>query len=230
MRLGFLPLMGSMVCCLVASAQDRVEPPKSADSPKAALEAYRDAIERRDIGQAAHLTAGSEGDAFRRLAGIRNRDGKDAAGPWVLAKQASDRLDRALSDKKIELKNPFKAGLDLFADVEFAAVEDPVVEAGKMKGTARIKFGPRGKAQEETVVVEFADGTWRVGLPVELARHLPAANRLPRLVEGLDKLADALNRLADEVEKDTANKLTKGAIGVRLLELFQEARLAELLG
>jgi hypothetical protein len=190
---------------------------KPAGGPEGALAAYKAAIESGDIKAVAELTAGPSGDALRKL-----------AGPLTRAKAASDKLDKVLRDRpEIGYKNSFAPGLSPFADMQYEVIE---VEKEGDKVVARIKYGPRGKAQEETVQVQTEAGKWRVDAPAELVKHLrklSAPGQLERHAQGLDRLADLLDTLATEIENGTLK--TKEQVLLRTLDLFAKNKLAELL-
>src|SRR5688572_2307012 len=78
------------------------------DTAEAALAAFKLAVSKGDLKAAAGLTAGEAGEALRRL-----------AEPLAQAKAASDRLDKAAADRKLDFANPFAAALTPFADVQF---------------------------------------------------------------------------------------------------------------
>jgi hypothetical protein len=188
-----------------------------ATTPEEALKAYKTAIEAGDIKAVAELTAGEYGAILRKM-----------AEKLAQAKANSDRLDKALKEKDIKFDNPFAAGLAPFADLEFG-----VVEVGKegAKAVARIKVGPRGKGQEETVYVQSEGGAWRVDLPADLARHLrplASAERLNRHLEGLTKLTDLLNTVTGEVLNGTLK--TKDEVLLRVVKLCDQYQLGKLLG
>jgi hypothetical protein len=201
--LAFIPCLGM--------GQDR------ATTPAAALGFAKAAVEGGDVKALSAHTAGEAGATLRKL-----------AEPHSKARQASERLDRALKDKpEIGFKNPFTAGLTPLADLQY-----DVVEVGKddKKVPARIRFGLRGRAQEEAVFIHNEAGVWRVDLPGELAKTLkPLANpeRVDRQARGLEKLTELLDTLAKEIQEGSLK--TKDAVVLRMLALVDEGGLAELL-
>jgi hypothetical protein len=213
---------------------------RPAKSPREALDLFKKAVEDRDLEALSNYTAGAQGQSFRQLVGPRKLGTRWVAGPLVRARQASERLDRSLANApfnkdqtgtKAPLVNPFAASLNYLADVDFHVVKD--TRTLTRRGEAhRIRYGPADRAQEETVeVVQEKVGdnvdSWRVGMPIELARHLPDASRLQRHLEGLDRLAMILEMVAEEIEQKKLDSREK--VGFRLLELFEEEKLGELL-
>lgn len=199
------------ICALpVVQAQE-----KSA-TPDKALQAFKAAVEAGDVKRLSQHLAGEQGAALRKL-----------VEPFEKAKTASERFDRALKERKIDFKNPFAAAFSPLADMQFDVVNDEVVKKTDREYLARIKYGPRGKAQEETVLVQAEEGAWRVGAPIELAKTLPGKDRLERQMKGLEKLAEILDKLAGELE--TKKLTTKEELGVRLIKLIEDEKLAELL-
>jgi hypothetical protein len=213
-RRGAVLVIGIFAGILAAQQPDA----KPGSTPEAALAGYKSAIEGGHVVAAAELTAGSPGVAFRKL-----------AGPWTKAKAASDRLDRALAGKpELNLKNPLTRSFAPFVDMEYA-----VVEASK-EGTrilVRIKYGPRGKGQEEVVGLVQEGGTWRLDPPGDLAKSLRRLNDptvLEKRVKGLGTLAEALDKLAGEIE---AGKLkNREEVLARLAVLVSSLELDKLLG
>ena len=188
-----------------------------ATTPAAALGFVKAAIESGDVKALSAHTAGEAGATLRK-----------PAEPHAKARQASERLDRALKDKpEIGFKNPFTVGLAPLADLQY-----DVVEVGKedKKTPARVRFGPRSRAQEEAVFVHNEAGAWRVDLPGDLAKTLKSlvdAERVDRQARGLDKLAELLDTLAKEIQEGGLK--TKDAVVLRMLALVDDAGLADLL-
>jgi hypothetical protein len=194
----------------LAHAQDK------APGPEKALEAFKAAVEAGNVQDLSQLVAGDEGVGLRQL-----------AEPFDKAKRASDRFDQAMRDRKIDFKNPFAAAFQPFLDVQFEAVKDEIIRKSDRQYLARVKYGPRGKAQEETVLVQLEGNVWRVGAPLELAKSLPPKERWERQVKALEKLAQILERLAADIEN---KKLTsKEQVGILLIRLIEQEKLAEFL-
>jgi hypothetical protein len=189
----------------------------AADSPEGALAAYKVAVETGNLEATAKLTAGEAGAAFRKL-----------AGPLAAAKAAADRLDQALQEKPdLNFKNPFAAGLAPLANLQLDVVE---VTKEKDRILARVRFGPKGKAEEETVGVRQEGGVWRIDPPAWLGRQLrplTTADRLDRQLKGLDKLTAVLDSLAKDI-RDGKVKTKEEAV-IRTVQLVNEANLGELL-
>ena len=210
---------GVLTVCLLFTAI--VAPPVSAQdkasTPAAALGFVKAAVESGDVKTLSMHTAGEAGATLRKL-----------AEPHSKARLASERLDRALKDKpEIGFKNPFSASLSPLADLQY-----DIVEVGKedKKVPARVRFGLRGRAQEEAVFVHNEAGAWRVDLPGDLAKTLKSlanAERADRQARGLEKLAELLDTLAKEIQ-DGGLK-TKDAVVLRMLALVDDAGLGELL-
>jgi hypothetical protein len=211
-------VLASVVGILLVSWQhSSAQTGKPASTPDEALKAYRKAIEDGDIKAVAALTAGEPGTTLRKL-----------AEPLARAKDASDRLKKALEEKQLKFDNPFAAGLAPLADMEFA-----LVEMGKegARTVARIKVGPRGKGQEETIYLSAEGGGWRLDPPADLAKQLRAlasTERLERRLKGLDQLARILETVAGEVQNGKLK--TSEDILLRLVKLGEEQKLSELLG
>jgi hypothetical protein len=189
-----------------------------ATTPAAALGFVKAAIEAGDVKALSVQTAGEPGARLRQI-----------AEPYTKAKQASERLDRALKDKpELGVKSPFTAGLTPLAELQYDIVE--VGKEEKNKVLARVRFGPRGRAQEEAVFVQNESGAWRVDLPGDLTKTLKplaSAERTDRQARSYEKLAELLDTLAKEVQDGTLK--TKDAVVLRMLALVDEAGLAELL-
>jgi len=207
----------TLACCVAMSPSAAgAQGPEKAATPAAALALVRLAVESGDLKALAEHTAGDAGVTLRKL-----------AEPYAKAKQANERLERLMKDKpEIGFKNPF-GDLNPLADMQY-----DIVEVGKegVTLTARIRFGPRGKAQEEAILVRKDGNDWRVDLPGELVKQLrafSAPDRLERQIRGLDKLAEVLDTLAREVQEGKLK--TKDAVTLRLLGLVDEAKLAQLL-
>ncbi len=188
------------------------EPVKAA-TPAAALQAFKTALEQGDFKAVAQHAGGPKGQSLREL-----------AVPFLKAKEANDRLDKAVKDRKIELRNPFAASLTPFAELQFELVD---VTTENNQVLARVKCGLRGKGAEETVAVVMEDG-WRVTPPEAVVKQLPGADRLKKHATGLDKLAKVLDAVAKEIEAGKAT--TKEKVLLRLVELFQEEKVNEYLG
>jgi hypothetical protein len=204
-------------CCVALSPSAAcAQGLEKATTPAAALALVKVAVESADLKALAEHTAGDAGVTLRKL-----------AEPYAKAKQANERLERLLKDKpEIGFKNPF-ADLNPLADMQY-----DIVEVGKEGATltARIRFGPRGKAQEEAILVRRDGNGCRVDLPGELTKQLrvfASPDRLDRQIRGLDKLAEVLDTLAREVQEGKLK--TKDAVTLRLLGLVDETKLAELL-
>ncbi len=209
------PLACGILIFVVSGLQDggRAQEPAKAATPAVALQAFKAAVDGGDFKALAQHAAGEPGRTLREL-----------VAPFLKAKEANDRLEQALKEKKIEFRNPFAAGLTPFAELQFDLVD---VTTENNQVLARVKCGPRGKAAEETVAVVMEDG-WRVTPPEAIARQLPAKDRLKKHAAGLDKLAKVLETVAKEVEAGKA--ATKDKVLLRLVELFAEEKLAEHLG
>ncbi len=183
------------------------EPPPA---QAAALQAFKTALEKGDLKAVAESAAGESGNILRRL-----------ADPIAKAKAASDRLDKALTEKpEIGWQNPFAPGVAPLTGqleiVEIAKEGDSVV--------ARVRYGQAD--QEESLGIRNEGGAWRVDLPAELARALrPLANpeRLERRRKELEQLAEVLNSLAADIE--TGKRKTKEEVILRLIELASESNL-----
>src|SRR5262245_7434132 len=141
---GFPPLRGGTTNVL---AQESAKPASAA----AALAAFKTALEAGDFKGLSEISAGEHGRALREL-----------VTPFLKAKEANDRLDKALKERKIDFPNPFAAGLTPFAELQFELVD---VTTENKQVVARVKCGPRGKAAEENVAVLMEDATWRVTPP-----------------------------------------------------------------
>jgi hypothetical protein len=192
------------------------QPPKQGDAkpanPTAALNAYKQALDRRDPVAFANLTAGAPGAALRKLAPALKK-----------AQDASEKFNRALADKPaLSVTNPFLDQLDPLQGYHFEVVE---LAQENRQYLARIRFGRAGKLSEETVSVTQEGDIWRVSLPGEYLKSVQrlTPERLDKEVQSLTKLADVLNTVAEEV---SSGKLTtKEAVLLRLAALVKDAKL-----
>jgi hypothetical protein len=161
---------------------------------------------------------------------------KDLSEPLEKARTASDRLDKVVREQlKIAYAHPFAASLSPFADRHLELVE--IAKDGTQL-LARVRYGTAGRAQEETIGIYPVDGVYRADLPAEIVRMLqklarpagpndpPEAAPLRREIKRLEKVADILNTLADEIEKQK-KWTTRETVTLRLLELVEEKKLAE---
>jgi hypothetical protein len=211
-------LLAKLLLLLIVVPAVGQTPQKQEDAkpanPTAALNAYKQAIERRDAVGFASLTAGAPGAALRKLApGLKK------------AQDASEKFNRALADKPaLGVTNPFLDQLDPLQGYHFEVVE---LTQENRQYLARIRFGRAGKLNEETVSVTQEGDAWRVSLPGEYLKAVQrlTPERLDKEVQSLTKLADVLNTVAEEV---SSGKLTtKEAVILRLAALVKEARLVE---
>jgi hypothetical protein len=209
-RLASYVMLGWSMAVVGGQAQD------PANTPEKALEAFKAAVEAGSVKGLANLLAGEEGITLRRI-----------AEPFEKAKAANDRFERALKEMKIDFKNPFAASFSPFLDMHLDIVKDETTKKSEREYLARVKYGPRGKAQEETVLVVSEGGTWRVGAPSELAKTLPSPDRRDRQAIAFEKLAEVLDKLAVRIERKEVT--TKEQVGLQLLKLFRDEKLAELL-
>jgi hypothetical protein len=215
MRLLHWRLVVGLVCLAPVAAQ--AQAPEKAITPAAALALVKVAVEAGDLKTLAQHTAGDMGVTLRKL-----------AEPYAKAKLANERLERLLKEKsEIGFRNPFAGSLNPLADMQY-----DIVEVGKEAATlpARIRFGIRGKAQEEAILVRKEGDVWRVDLPGELVKqlqNLAGPERIARHARGLDKLADVLDTLTREIQEGKLR--TKDAVTLRLAMLVEETKLAELL-
>jgi hypothetical protein len=199
-----------LVSISIARAQDH-------DPRATALANFKTALETGNVKTLANLAAGKEGDVLRKL-----------ADPYTKTKAASDRLDAALKEKGINFTNPFAGSVTPLADLQLDILE--IAKDGN-QDIARVRFGPRGKAMEETLALVQEEGTWRISLPAELLKDLRTLSKKDhrdRRLQGIDKLGDLLDTVAKEVQNGTLK--TKEAVVLRVARLFQEGRLGELLG
>jgi hypothetical protein len=207
---------------LILPMQEPVNPATTTNAA-GALAAFKVAVERGDVAALAAVTAGDTGVALRKIA---PRHAK--------AREASDRLDRLVAERaELSFKNPFTAGLQPLADLQCDILElseSGAATSGAKPALARLRFGPRGKAQEEAIFVRNEQGTWRIELPGMLAKQLQpltGSERLDRQLKGLEKLAELLEALTKEVQAGTLK--TKEAVTLRLVGLVNEYGLTELL-
>lgn len=210
------------------------------ESPKAALEAFKKAVDSGDVRALADRTADVRDDKGEKVVQPLGTAFREVAGPYVLAKEASDRLDATLRanadaknpEKAGNFRNPFVGSFNAFSDLTCEIVEEPTPlpskEAGRM--IARIKFGPRGQNPEEPVFVQLEAGKWRVVPPVELAKSIQKLARddiRKKRVDGYTKLAKVLDEVAGGIEKGTLK--TKDDVTLDLIRRFQKENLATLL-
>jgi hypothetical protein len=198
-----------LVFAAVAGAQEK------ADERATVLANFKTAMEAGDLKKLGPLVAGGEGEILRAL-----------AEPYAKAKVASDRFDSALKEKAIAFSNPFAGAVTPLADLQFDVVEFAREDG---KELVRVRFGPRGKGQEETLLLQQEQGTWRVSLPTELIKELkPLTKReeRDRRAKGIEKLSELLDTAAREVQNGTLK--TKEAVALRMARLFEEGNLAEL--
>jgi hypothetical protein len=205
---------------VLALSVPAAQPPAEIKTPQAAVAAVKKALDANDLRALSDLTTNPAATTLRKL-----------AEPFAKTRLAGERLDRALKDKPaLAFNNPFAASLTPFADVHFELVE--IGKEGNQT-VARIRYGPRGASAPEEVVALVQEGpTWRVDPPqavVKALRRLAASPaRLDQYTQGLEKLADVLNALAGDIEKDQVK--TREAALLRLAQLVEDAKLAELLG
>jgi hypothetical protein len=207
----------SLMGVLLATSSLPAQPPKTDEkpaNPDAALAAYRQALERRDVVAFANLTAGAPGATLRKLAPAMKR-----------AQDAAEKFDRALSEKPaLQVTNPFLDQLNPLQGFQLELVE---LTQENRQYAARIRFGRAGKMNEETVSVSQEGDLWRVSLPgdyLKTVQRLPP-ERVAQQVEMLTKLAEVLNTVAEEVS--SGKLVTKEAVLLRLGRLAKDAKLGD---
>lgn len=204
------------------AAQDAA--PAKTPTPQETFQAVNTALQQHDLKTLAKLAMPPHAVTLHSL-----------AEPFARARQASDRLNKAAQDKlKFPYVHPFTASLTPFAERALELVE--VAKDGTQL-LGRIRYGPPGRASEETVGIYAVDGIYRVDLPAEIARMTqklsrPAIGDQPSPLDQektrLDKVARILDTLAEEIDK--GQWTTKETVTLRLLELVDETKLTEGMG
>jgi len=187
---------------------------QEADPRAAVLAGFKSALEKGDVKEVAGFVAGKHGEILRRL-----------AEPYSRAAAASDRLDAALLEKNINWSNPFAAGVRPLADLQLDILE---VTREENQDLVRIRFGPRGRTQEETLALVQEGGAWRVSLPADLRKdlaRLTSKEAVDRQAKHLDALAEILDALAKEVSNGSLK--SRNEIVLRLAKLVHEKGLGE---
>ncbi len=187
-----------------ASAQD--------DAGAAALAAFKVAVESGSVKDLAPHVAGQAGQVLRRL-----------AEPYARARASAERFEAALAEKNISLENPFAASVRPLADLQLDLLE---VSKDRERHLVRVRFGPRGRAAEEVLVLVQEDGVWRVTLPVALLKDLQPVlrgNAADQRVRQLETLADIQDQLARDVSNGSLKN--RDDVLLRLLVLSREKNL-----
>src|SRR5215208_1063693 len=165
MRGWWIVLLG-VVSAIVVTPPLSAQPAKTEEvkpaNPNAAVTAYKQVIERRDVVAFANLTAGAPGATLRKLAPALKK-----------AQDASDKLDRALAEKPaLGVTNPFLDEINPLKGYQFDLVE---LSQDNRVYVARVRFGRVGKLGEETLSVTQEGDVWRVSLPGD---YLKSVQRL----------------------------------------------------
>jgi hypothetical protein len=199
---------------LLAAAATGSMQAQDTDPRVAALAGFKTALESGNVKTLSGLAAGKDGDTLRKLADAYTR-----------ARAASDRLDNALKEKRILLVNPFAASANPLADLQLDILE---LTKENNQDIARVRFGPRGKTVEETLLLAQESGLWRVSLPAELVKDLRSLDKKEardRRVQAIDKLAELLDSVAKDVQSGTLK--TKESVLLRIAKGFRDAGIGD---
>jgi hypothetical protein len=199
---------------LLLIASSSLVPGQESDPRAAVLASFKTALEKGEVKEMAALVAGRHGEILRRL-----------AEPYSRAAAASDRLDAALVEKNINWSNPFAAGVRPLADLQLDIVE---LAREDNQDIVRVRFGPRGRTQEETLALVQEGGAWRVSLPADLRKdlaRLASREDVDRQAKNLDALAEILETLAREVANGSLKN--RNDVVLRLAKLVHEKGLGE---
>ncbi|MCS6975825.1 MAG: hypothetical protein NZM31_02290 [Gemmatales bacterium] len=182
------------------------------DARAAALAAFKTAVESGSVKDLAPHVAGKPGQVLRRL-----------AEPYAKARTAAERFETALAEKNIALENPFAASVRPLADLQVDVLE---ITKDKDRHLVRVRFGPRGRTNEEVLGLVEEEGAWRVTLPAALAKDLEPAlrdNAADQRARQLETLSEILDQLARDVSN--ASLKTRDDVLLRLLLLSREKNL-----
>lgn len=182
------------------------------DARASALAAFKAAVESGSVKDLAPHVAGQAGQVLRRL-----------AEPYARAKASAERFETALAEKNIALENPFAASVRPLADLQFDLLE---IARDTEQHVVRVRFGPRGRAAEEVLVLVQEDGVWRVTLPAALLKDLQPVlrkNAVDQRVRQLESLADIQDQLARDVSNGSLKN--RDDVLLRLLVLSREKNL-----
>lgn len=192
------------------------EPTKKATpaNPTAALAALKQAIETGDVVAFANLTTGAPGITLRKLTSALKK-----------AQDASSKFDHALTEKPaLGFSNPFANELNPLHGYLFEVVE---MTKENNQQLARVRIGLANQLKEENLLVAQEDNQWRVSLPGDFLKSVKrlTPERLIKQIDKLTKLADILNKLADDI---ASGKLTtKETILFNLANAVKDAKLNE---
>lgn len=176
--------------------------------------AYRASVDKADVTSFASLTAGPMGASLRKLAPALQK-----------AQTASDALSKALSEKPaLGLLNPLADEFNPLKGYQLELIE---MTPGKEEHLARVRIGLPGRLKEETLSVKKEDATFRVSLPSVFLKsvRLMTPDRVAKQVDSLNRLADIMTSLAQQVTKGELT--TKEAVVLKLSQAIKDVKLGE---